>query len=105
MTKQAASPSLFRRFSTYLKPYKLAFVVAIVGMIGYSLIDAFVIAQLQPVIDESLGKGDYDYLRMAAYLVVPIFILRGVFNFMGTYTLSWIGNKVVMKMRQELFRQ
>ena len=105
MTKQAANPSLFRRFSTYLKPFKLAFVVAIFGMIGYSLIDAFVIAQLQPVIDESLGKGEYDYLRMAAYLVVPIFILRGIFNFMGTYTLSWIGNKVVMQMRQELFRQ
>ena len=106
MTKDSApSPSLFRRFSGYLRDYKLAFLVAIVGMIGYSLIDAFFIAQLQPVIDESLGKGDYDYLRLAAYFVVPIFVLRGLFNFMGTYTLSWIGNKVVMRMRQQLFQQ
>ena len=106
MTKEPSlSPSLFRRFSGYLGDFKLAFMVAILGMIGYSLIDAFFIAQLQPVIDESLGKGDYDYLRLAAYFVVPIFILRGLFNFMGTYTLSWIGNKVVMRMRQQLFQQ
>lgn len=97
--------SLFRRFTTYLRDFKLAFAVAIAGMIGYSLIDAFFIAQLQPVIDESLGKGDHDYLRMAAYLVVPLFIVRGLFNFMGTYTLSWIGNQVVMRMRQQLFHK
>ncbi|MCV2883908.1 lipid A export permease/ATP-binding protein MsbA [Aestuariibacter sp. AA17] len=100
-----STSSIFRRFSVYLKEFKLAFVVAILGMIGYSAIDAFVIAQLQPAIDESLGKGNFEYLRMAAYLVVPIFIVRGLFNFMGTYTLSWIGNMVVMKMRQELFKK
>lgn len=105
MTTDSLSPSLFRRFSGYLRDFKLAFAVAIFGMIGYSLIDALFIAQLQPVIDESLGKGDYDYLRLAAYFVVPIFILRGLFNFMGTYTLSWIGNKVVMRMRQQLFKR
>lgn len=95
--------SLFSRFSQYLKPFKGAFLVAILGMIGYSLLDAMVIAQLQPLIDESLVKGNYDYLRWAAYLVVPLFVLRGLFNFLGTYMLSWIGSQVVMKMRQQLF--
>lgn len=96
---------IFARFRQYLKPYKLAFFVAIIGMVGYSTIDVLVISQLKTVIDDSLGKGNYDYLRIAAYCIVPIFILRGIFNFMGTYTVAWIGSNIVMTMRQTLFAQ
>jgi len=92
-----------KRFFSYLEAYKLAFIVAFIGMVGYSALDTFVISQVQPVIDRSLNNQDYGYLRMAAYLVVPVFILRGIFNFMGSYALSWIGAQVVMTMRQQLF--
>lgn len=103
MNQNESTRSIFRRFSAYLTHYKLAFVAAIIGMIGYSLIDVFVISQLENAIDLSLVNGDLNYLRIAAYLIVPLFIFRGIFNFMGAYTLSWIGNNVVMRMRQELF--
>ena len=96
---------IFARFRQYLKAYKLAFFIAIVGMICYSTIDVLVISQLKTVIDDSLGKGNYEYLRLAAYCIVPIFILRGIFNFMGTYTVAWIGSNIVMTMRQTLFSQ
>ncbi|WP_334014282.1 lipid A export permease/ATP-binding protein MsbA [Alteromonas sp. S167] len=92
-----------KRFLAYLKAYKMPFVFAVIGMIGYSAVDTFVFAQLQPMIDESLGKNDHDYLRLAAYAIVPLFLLRGIFNFLGSYTLSWIGAQVVMRMRQQLF--
>ncbi|WP_218310670.1 lipid A export permease/ATP-binding protein MsbA [Alteromonas antoniana] len=103
MQQTEYSASQVRRFLRYLREYKLPFAVAIVGMIGYSSVDTFVFAQLQPMIDESLGNNDHDYLRLAAYAIVPLFLLRGIFNFMGTYTLTWIGSKVVMRMRQQLF--
>ena len=94
-----------KRFLEYLKAYKVPFVFAIIGMIGYSAVDTFVFSQLQPMIDESLGNNDKDYLRLAAYAIVPLFLLRGVFNFLGSYTLSWIGAQVVMRMRQQLFEK
>ncbi len=105
MSNHQPALAVFRRFSVYLKEYKLAFFAALVGMIGYSLIDVFFISELQPVIDRSLVNGDYGYLRLAAMFVVPIFVMRGIFNFMGTYTLSWIGNMVVMRLRQQLFNK
>ena len=94
-----------KRLLRYIKPFKFLFVIAILGMVGYALIDVFVLAQLQPLIDDSLIAGDYGYLRIAAFLIVPMFILRGLFNFMGTYTLEYIGTRVVQKMRQELFEK
>ncbi|MDC0602656.1 lipid A export permease/ATP-binding protein MsbA [Aliiglaciecola sp.] len=105
MSSSKTEMPLFSRFSVYLKDYKAAFIIAIVGMVGYASIDAWVFSQLQPIIDDSLGKQNYEMLRIAAFFVVPIFIVRGLFNFMGTYTLSWIGNQVVMNMRQELFNK
>jgi len=98
-----APPKIFRRFRVYLKDFKFAFFIAVIGMIGYSAIDVAVVAQLKPIVDDSLGKGDYQYLRLAAYFIVPIFILRGILNFLGTYTVAWIGNHVVMRLRQQLF--
>lgn len=103
MNQTESTRAVFVRFSRYLRHFKLPFTAAIVGMVGYSLIDVFVISQLEHAIDRSLVQGELDYLRMAAYLIVPLFIVRGIFNFMGAYTLSWIGNMVVMRMRQELF--
>lgn len=97
--------SIYKRFGSYLKDFKLAFFIAVIGMIGYSAVDVAVISQLKPIVDDSLGKGDYQYLRQAAYFIVPIFILRGILNFMGTYTVAWIGNHVVMQMRQQLFNR
>ncbi|MDM7860662.1 lipid A export permease/ATP-binding protein MsbA [Alteromonas sp. ASW11-36] len=104
MSNTAEKPrSNVRRFLGYLKDFKLPFFIAIIGMVGYSGVDTFVFFHLQPIIDESLGAQNYDYLRIAAYLIVPIFIVRGLFNFMGGYTLAWISTQVVMRMRQQLF--
>lgn len=96
-------PKVVKRFLTYLLPFKLPFFIAILGMLGYAGIDAFVISQLQPMIDVGLKDTSSDFLRIAALAIVPLFIIRGLFNFMGSYTLSWISSQVVMKMRQQLF--
>lgn len=96
-------PRVIKRFLTYLSPFKLPFLIAILGMLGYAGIDAFVISQLQPMIDVGLKDTNSDFLRIAAFAIVPLFIIRGLFNFMGSYTLSWISSQVVMKMRQQLF--
>ena len=79
------------------------FMISILGMIGYASIDAFVFSEIQPLIDKSLSTGDHHYLRLVAYFFVPVILMRGVFNFIGTYSLSWIGSRVVMAMRQQLF--
>jgi subfamily B ATP-binding cassette protein MsbA len=96
-------PKVVKRFLTYLVPFKFPFFIAILGMLGYAGIDAYVISQLQPMIDVGLKDTNSDFLRIAALAIVPLFIIRGLFNFMGSYTLSWISSQVVMKMRQQLF--
>ena len=101
--EKTQAQTTFKRLLSYISSYKLMFFVAIVGMIGYSSIDAFIFSQMEPLIDRSLADGDSGFLRLVAYLIVPLMMVRGIANFLGTYALSWIGSQVVMKMRQQLF--
>ncbi len=101
--EKTQAQTTFKRLLSYIASYKLMFFVAILGMIGYSSIDAFIFSQMEPLIDRSLADGDSGFLRLVAYLIVPLMMVRGIANFLGTYALSWIGSQVVMKMRQQLF--
>ena len=99
------SQSTVKRFLSYVLPHKKLAFVAVIGMMGYAAVDTFVFSQLQPLVDDSLQSGNYSYLRIASYAIIPLFLLRGICNFMGAYTLEYLGTQVVMKMRQSLFEK
>jgi subfamily B ATP-binding cassette protein MsbA len=93
----------FRRLLSYAKPYKLGFVVAITGMIGYSLIDIYVLSKLPALIDEGLSGTNPDFMKWAPLFIIVAFFFRGIFSFFGNYCLAWVGNNVVADLRQHFF--
>ncbi|MGI5309715.1 lipid A export permease/ATP-binding protein MsbA [Rheinheimera sp. WS51] len=94
----------FRRLLAYVKPYRLGFFAAAFGMLGYALVDVYFISQLEDFIDIGINQKDTDYLRYAPVFIICIFIMRGVFNFIASYCLNWVGTHVVQEMRQQLFQ-
>jgi subfamily B ATP-binding cassette protein MsbA len=93
----------FRRLLGYAKPYKLGFIVAIIGMLGYAAIDVYFLSQLKPLIDDGLGGANRDFMKWAPVFVVAAFIFRGLFHFIANYCLAWVGNNVVTDIKQVLF--
>lgn len=93
----------FKRLLKYTKPYRMGLVIAIIGMLGYAAIDSFFLSQLQPLIDEGLTGINPDYMTYAPFAVIILLTARGIFHFMGSYTLAWVGNHVVTDLRQQLF--
>ena len=97
--------STFKRLRQYIKPYKMGFVLALIGMLGYAGIDVLFINELETFIDEGLTQQNGGVLAAAPIFVVVVFILRGVFNYMATYGLGWVGSNIVMNLRQELYEK
>jgi len=93
----------FKRLLRYAKPYKLGFVVAILGMLGYAAIDVYFLSKLQPLIDEGLEGANPEFMKWAPIFVVVAFLIRGVFHFVANYCLAWVGNHVVTDLKQHLF--
>jgi len=93
----------FKRLLSYAKPYKLGFVAAIIGMLGYAAIDVYFLSKLQPLIDEGLKGANPEFMKWAPIFVVVAFIFRGAFHFIANYCLAWVGNHVVTDLKQHLF--
>jgi len=93
----------FKRLVSYAKPYKLGFVAAIIGMLGYASIDVYFLSKLQPLIDEGLAGENKNFMKWAPIFIVCAFIVRGIAHFVANYCLAWVGNNVVADLRQKLF--
>lgn len=93
----------FKRLLRYAHPYKLGFVCAIIGMLGYAAIDVYFLSKLQALIDEGLAGTNPDFMKWAPVFVVAAFIIRGIFHFIANYCLAWVGNNVVTDLKQNLF--
>lgn len=93
----------FKRLMSYSKPYKMGFVAAIIGMLGYAGVDTLFFSQLQPLIDEGLSGKNPNFMKWAPIFVIACFVVRGICHFIGNYCLAWVGNHVVSDIRQKLF--
>ncbi len=93
----------FKRLVSYAKPYKLGFVAAIIGMLGYAVIDVYFLSQLKPLVDEGLSGENANFMKWAPLFIIVAFTVRGIAHFIANYCLAWVGNNVVADLRQKLF--
>ncbi|AGH80775.1 lipid A ABC exporter, fused ATPase and inner membrane subunits MsbA [Psychromonas sp. CNPT3] len=96
---------VLKRLIGYVKSYKLALFVAIIGMVGYAAVDTALIWSLQPLLDNGFSGRDPSILKMMPYFVVIVIAFRGLFAFLSSYCMAWVGNNVVMTLQQQLFSQ
>ncbi len=98
-----STTQIYKRLISYVGDYKSVAFVAIIGMIGYSGMDALFIQLMKPFIDEGLNQRNSEVLAYAPFVVIALVIGRGLFNFMSSYCLSYVGSQVVRSLRQQLF--
>ncbi len=62
-------------------------------------------AMLKPFLDGTFVHKDDAVMRWAPVFILVIFFVRGVAGFLGSYAIHWVGNKLVMDLRAEMFRK
>jgi len=92
-----------KRLLSYLKPYWFQLVISfivVLAITGISLLSPWII---KVIIDSYIMKGKYlEMLRMVGILVL-IYVAGWILGNLRTYMLSLIGQRVIFKLRQELF--
>ncbi len=99
------STQLYLRLLSYVRTYWRAFLVSIAGMALAAATEPLLPALLKPMLDGTFVHKDETILRWAPLLIMLIFLVRGAASFVGTYVINWVGNKVVMDLRDEMFRK
>lgn len=103
VAKKPSSFFIYQRLLQYVKPFKMAFVLALFGNILYGAIDASVIKMLEPLLDQGFVSHNLRFIHFIPVIVVGIFVVRGVAAFLSTYFMGWVGRNVVMQLRQDMF--
>jgi len=97
-----SSWTTFRRLVGYLKDYKLAFFIAIIGNLAYAGMDFIFVRALEPLTDEALVKGNMHTLQMAPFFILALLLFRGIASFVSAYCMSWVGQNIVQRIRVEM---
>lgn len=94
----------YKRLLYYMKPYLSRLGVAIVCIIFAAAANLYVPWVLKDVIDEVLAQKNMMMLNTIAIGIVVVFFLRGIFFYGQTYLMSYIAQRVIIDIREALYR-
>lgn len=100
---QMTSGQLYLRLLRYVRPHWRAFAVSILGMVIAAATEPLLPALLKPFLDGTFVHKDDAVMHWAPVFILAIFFVRGLAGFFGSYAIHWVGNKVVMDLRAEMF--
>lgn len=97
--------NLYLRLLKYIRPYMHRLMMAILCTVMASACNLYLPWIIKDVVDKVLVQKDTFMLYVIAISTVVIFIIRGLFFYGQSYLMSWVGQKVVIDIRGEIFRK
>lgn len=97
--------NLYLRLLKYIRPYMHRLMMAILCTVMASACNLYLPWIIKDVVDKALVQKDTFMLYVIAISIVVIFIIRGLFFYGQSYLMSWVGQKVVIDIRGEIFRK
>ena len=99
------SLELYLRLLRFVKPYAGVFAVAIVAMMVVAASEPALPAMLKPLLDGTFVAKDEQIMKWMPGIIVGLFVVRGIADYISHYTVNWVGNRVVMDLRNAMFEK
>ena len=93
----------YKRLLVFIKPYLPKLGAAVICIIMAAAANLYVPWIIKDIIDDVLAKRDMVMLNTIAIGIVVIFFLRGLFYYGQTYLVSYIGQRVIIDVREVLY--
>ena len=102
---KSTNRELYARLLTYVKPYRLAFAGSVLAMmIGGAAQGSFAYF-LNKLLEKLFVESNEQYAWIAAVGIVLIFLINGLSHFVAGYGMQWVGNKVILDFRSQMFQR
>ncbi len=93
------------RLLAYIKPYKKRLLEAIVCIVVAAAANLYLPWVIKDMIDKVLAARDMEMLNLICVGIVVIFLIRGIFYYGQGYLVSYIGQRVIVDVRDVLFQK
>jgi len=122
---------IYRRLLEFVKPYWFKLVLAIICMIGVSLLTSITVYLVRPVFDgvffrkegvpsvtippfvsnliahlhleDLLLQRGMEMLRLLPVILILLFLLKGIFNYGQYYFMNFVGQRIIADIREKLY--
>lgn len=95
----------YKRLLQYIRPYLKQLVLAIICIIVAAGCNLYLPWIIKDMIDKVLTDKDMMMLNMICVGIVVVFFIRGVFYYGQSYLVSYIGQKVIIDVREIMFKK
>lgn len=98
---------IWRRFFDYVRPYWFRAIITMFIIIPIGALDGAIAFAMKPFIDVLQFEQAMDtpwQLYAAPLMIVGFTVVQGLLNYLATYLNGWLGNRIVMDLRRDLFQ-
>jgi len=92
----------YKRLLRYVKPFWLAFSLAVVGNVIYAAASTGMAAAMEYVITAIENPTDENRVLLTS-MIVGVFALRGMGTFFSQYFIAYVGRNVINALRNDVF--
>jgi subfamily B ATP-binding cassette protein MsbA len=93
---------VYRRLLRYAAPYWPRYLLGVLGMVMYSASQGYTLWCLKTISD-GVRAANSSVLYKLPLLVVVLFLVRGLGDYLSNYYPGWVGRQVIKSMRADLF--
>lgn len=105
MTRKTNDLELYLRLLRYVKPYWRVFMVSIIAMVVLAATEPAMAALIKPMLDGAFIENDPEMMRIVPLLFLLLLAVRAVADFTSGYALHWVGGRVTMDLRNNMFEK
>jgi subfamily B ATP-binding cassette protein MsbA len=95
---------VYKRLLSYVRPHRGIFIISVIGYAIFSAAGVATAEWLGWTVDQVASKNP-DARIISPLLCVAIVMMRGVGGFMGGYSLEYISNHIIHKLRCQIMEQ
>lgn len=99
------SKTLYFNLLSYVKPHWRMFALSVLTMVLTAASEPVLPALMKPMLDGSFVAKDVTIIRWIPIALVALFVVRGLTSFISIYSMSYVGNHVVMDLRRRMFEK
>ena len=101
---KAYDSRLMRRLLGYLRPHRQGVAVALVAIVGHSMMQLAQPYLTKVVIDQHILTGDLSGLDRIAILFLVILLTSFALEYVETYTMQMMGQRIMYDLRMQIYR-
>ena len=106
--QQLKNSYLFKNYSKiypYVKPYLWRAILAILVTLPLGAMDAVIAWVLKPYMDIVMIEKSAKATSLLPLLIILFSLFQSFLNYSATYLNTWVGNKITMDLKKDLFKK